>query len=48
MEFFVFVAYLIMTVLVISGAWVPSVLTIKVYLVVVTICMLINMGSKSS
>lgn len=47
MQFFVFVAYLIMAVLAVSGAWVPSVLAIKIYLVFVTVCSLINMSSES-
>lgn len=48
MEFLFFVGYLISAVLVISGAWVPSILAIKIYLVVCAIGALINLGAKSS
>lgn len=48
MEFLFFIGYLISAVLVISGAWVPSILAIKIYLVVVTIAALVNLGSRLS
>lgn len=42
MQLLAFVGFLIMTVLVIAGAWVPSLLAIKIYLVVCTLCAFIN------
>lgn len=47
MEFIIFIVYLILTVLVVSGAWVPTILAIKIYLVIITIGALINLGAKS-
>ena len=42
MQLLAFIIFLIMTVLVISGAWVPSLLAIKIYLVIATLCAFIN------
>lgn len=42
MNFFIFIAYLIGSILVVSGVWVPSILAIKIYLVVTTVLALIS------
>lgn len=47
MEFIIFIVYLILTVLAVSGAWIPSILAIKIYLVIVTVGALVNLGAKS-
>lgn len=46
MEFVVFCVYLVATALVLAGAWVPSIMAIKIYLFVVTVLTLINLGSN--
>ncbi len=42
MNLIIFIAYLISSVMVVSGAWVPSILAIKIYLVVTTLAALIS------
>lgn len=42
MNFLIFITYLIGLVLVFAGAWVPSILAIKIYLTIVTIGSFIN------
>ncbi len=48
MEFIVFCFYLVATVLVLSGAWIPSILAIKIYLFIVTALSLINLGADTN
>lgn len=45
MNFLAFVTYLVGLVLVFAGAWVPSILAIKIYLVIATLCALINFAA---
>lgn len=48
MEFIIFIVYLILAVLAVSGAWIPSILAIKIYLVIVTVGALVNLLTAKS
>lgn len=45
MDLLIFIAFLIMSVLVIAGVWVPSIIAIKIYLVVITVVTFINLAA---